>query len=217
MSFTNVAEVRPSLFQSSGPLRPSSAMRNTSPPASVRRRGLELSFPGRMSATRSVPEVVPSLRHSSSPWDRSSAENNRVSPASVSQRGPNKLGKPFTRAVPEGAPSLLQSSHVWVCLPVCTPATKNRVFPAFAISGKQLGPISAAQYRTRVKSFSRTVPAAVPSLLHSSLLPPSAGVKNVVPPTSVKASGLELVGPGRMSFTRDVPDAIPFVLHNSVP
>ena len=65
-------------------------------------------------------------------------------------------------------------------------------------------------------SFTRTVPAAVPSVLHSSDPVPSSAAKKSVPPTLVNPVGLEL--PGRlMSATRTVPLSVPSLLHSSDP
>ena len=67
-------------------------------------------------------------------------------------------------------------------------------------------------------SLTRTVPASVPSLFHSSLpLTPSSAEKNSVPPTAVRSSMSEPEPPGSMSLTRTVPAAVPSLFHSSSP
>ena len=72
----------PSVFHSSRPWVPSSAVKNSVPPTSVRYVGplYSPSSPGSMSLTRTVPASVPSDFHSSRPWVPSSAVKNRVPP-----------------------------------------------------------------------------------------------------------------------------------------
>src|SRR2546425_3238930 len=76
-------------------------------------------------------------------------------------------------------------------------------------------------------SGARTVPAAFPSLFHSSRpaggekrsvspLGPSSAEKNRVPLTLVKLVGNE-PPIGLISFTSTVPPAVPSLLHNSIP
>ena len=64
-------------------------------------------------------------------------------------------------------------------------------------------------------SFTKTVPAAVPSVFHSSLpcVPPLA-VKYVTPLTTTGLFGLELVLV-LMSLTRRVPVAVPSLMYSS--
>ena len=65
-------------------------------------------------------------------------------------------------------------------------------------------------------SLTRTVPAAVPSLFHSSTpCVPSSAAKNSVPFTFVRSLGYELRLPGLMSLTRTVPAAVPSLFHSS--
>src|SRR5262245_24181779 len=72
-------------------------------------------------------------------------------------------------------------------------------------------------------SLTRTVPAAVPSLFHSSWpLVPLEAEKNNVPLTFVSSwtfelEPYELPPPGRMSLTRTVPAAVPLLFHSSSP
>ena len=67
-------------------------------------------------------------------------------------------------------------------------------------------------------SFTRTVPAEVPSDCQSSR--PETGATNAVkysvPPDHTKEFGV-LLEPGAMSFTRTVPAAVRSVFHSSVP
>ena len=64
----------------------------------------------------------------------------------------------------------------------------------------------------------QTVPAAVPSLFHSSTpCVPSSAAKNSVPLTFVRSLGYELALPGLMSLTRTVPAAVPSLFHSSCP
>ena len=67
-------------------------------------------------------------------------------------------------------------------------------------------------------SLTRTVPAAVPSLFHSSSpVEPSSAVKNSVPFTFVRLLGSEPAPLGMMSLTRTVPAAVPSLFHSSTP
>src|SRR6266545_2281941 len=69
-------------------------------------------------------------------------------------------------------------------------------------------------------SFTKTVPASVPSLFHSSNpWVPSSAPKDKVPPTSKIsiAALLAPAAPGLMSFTRTVPALVPSLRHSSSP
>src|SRR5262245_11605068 len=71
-------------------------------------------------------------------------------------------------------------------------------------------------------SFTRVVPAVVPSLFHNSEPAAVTAVKNNVPFTFVRLLGLELLGvepllPVKISLTRTVPAAVPSLFHNSWP
>src|SRR5690606_6711207 len=62
-----------------------------------------------------------------------------------------------------------------------------------------------------------TVPAAVPSVFHSSVpVDPSLALKYSAPLNSLKYAGLELVAPTLMSFTMTVPAAVPSDFHTSM-
>ena len=62
------------------------------------------------------------------------------------------------------------------------------------------------------------MPAAVPSLFHSSRpFVPSLAEKNSVPFTFVRLTGPPELGPGLMSFTSTVPAAVPSLFHSSSP
>ena len=69
-------------------------------------------------------------------------------------------------------------------------------------------------------SLTRTVPAVVPSLAHSSApTEPLSAWKNTRPPSSGRAEGRGTpdAGPGRMSLTSVVPASVPSLVHNSQP
>ena len=67
-------------------------------------------------------------------------------------------------------------------------------------------------------SLTRVVPAAVPSLFHSSVpWLPSSAAKNSVPFTFVRLLGEDEALPALMSLTRTVPAAVPSLFHSSVP
>ena len=77
--FTNtVPAAVPSLFQSSRPLVPSLAAKNSVPLTLVRELGEELLLPLTISFTNTVPSAVPSLFQSSRPFVPSSAVKNSV-------------------------------------------------------------------------------------------------------------------------------------------
>ena len=68
-------------------------------------------------------------------------------------------------------------------------------------------------------SFTIVVPAAVPSVIQTSM--PVVGVNasnNTRPsPVALNALGEEPVAPGTMSRTSEVPAAVPSVIHSSAP
>ena len=67
-------------------------------------------------------------------------------------------------------------------------------------------------------SLTSTVPAAVPSLFHSSLPAASwVALKRQVPLTSVRLRGMALAAPGTMSLTRTVPAGGAVALPQLVP
>src|SRR5215213_4305106 len=67
-------------------------------------------------------------------------------------------------------------------------------------------------------SSTRTVPARVPSDLHSSSpCRPSSAMKNTRSPTTARDDGPLPSPPGQMSLTRTVPALVPSDLHSSVP
>src|SRR5262249_1143546 len=81
----------PSLFHSSHPCVPSSALKNSVPLTFVRWRGPELPLPVLMSLTSTVPASVPSLFHSSCPCLPSSAARNSVPLTLVREMGSELL------------------------------------------------------------------------------------------------------------------------------
>src|SRR5262245_20783293 len=67
-------------------------------------------------------------------------------------------------------------------------------------------------------SFTRSVPASVPSLVQSSVPDPGVDArKNNRLLNTTSPEGLDPPAPGLMSLTRVVPSAVPSVRHNSVP
>ena len=130
MTITVPAPV-PSLFHSSSPCAPSSAVKKRVLPTARRFEGSEESTPGRMSATCTVPARVPLLLQSSVPvivlvLEPSCAVKKSVPLTLVRLLGlelepPGKMS--FTSNVPAVVPSLLHSS---VPVPDCH-ATKKSV------------------------------------------------------------------------------------------
>src|SRR4051812_30038367 len=69
-----------------------------------------------------------------------------------------------------------------------------------------------------LRSLTRAVPAAVPSLAHSSVpWSRSSAAKNSRPPAAVRWRGYDPAGPGPTSLTITVPAAVPSDFHSSVP
>src|SRR5262245_60070145 len=108
----------PSLFHSSKPCTPSSAVKNSVPLTSVRfpihAAGNPPAGPGLMSLTILVPAAVPSLFHSSRPCTPSSAVKNSVPLRLVrndGDKGPEL--SPLTGTVPAAVPSLFHSPTPW--------------------------------------------------------------------------------------------------------
>jgi hypothetical protein len=66
-------------------------------------------------------------------------------------------------------------------------------------------------------SFTRTVPAGVPSVFHNSYPRLFSAAKNTTPSTSVNQQGSLEFGPGAMSFRDTVPAAVPSVFQTSYP
>src|SRR5262245_60999743 len=135
-----------------------------------------------MSLTRVVPAAVPSLFHSSTPRRPSSAAIMSVPLTFVRYLGKGKtllgLGISLTRLVPAVVPSLFHSSRPVVP----SSAVKNSV--PFTVV-RYLGPERESEpVLSGLMSLTREVPAAVPSLFHSSRpCVPSFAVKNSVPLT----------------------------------
>jgi hypothetical protein len=144
-----------------------------------------------MSLTRIVPAAVPSLFHSSTQPARSNALKNRVpfTLTSSSMKIPAKgIGN-----VPASVPSLRQR-------PSNEPlrAVKNSV---------PLATVKLPGYELRgpgTMSLTSVVPAAVPSVFHSSApcSRSSWGTKNSSPPTRVRLTGAESCVATLMSLTR---------------
>src|SRR3954463_2044362 len=173
-----------------------------------------------MFLTRTVPVAVPSEVHSSFPWVPSSALKNSLPPTSVRFEGPypsppRRSGSmSLTRTVPAFVPSEVHSSLPW------TPssAVKNNFPPPSGGQFGPWGPYSSSGALRGLMSLTRTVPAFVPSEVHSSFpWTPSSAVKNNRPPTSVRFEGLLWRPRGSMSLTRTVPAFVPSEVHSSLP
>src|SRR5262249_14158790 len=119
----------------------------------------------------------------------------------------------LTSAVPADVPSVFHSSQP-VVLTYIEPskATKNSVpFTIVNCSGLELA--SPGEM-----FLTRTVPAAVPSLFHSSTpFEPSNALKKRMPLKFVRLVGHEFSVPGAISLTRTVPAAVPSLFHSSSP
>src|SRR5262249_19792556 len=137
-------------------------------PVGARFAGDDEPAPGSMSATIVVPAAVPSLLHSSRPCTPSSALKNRF-PLMLIRSGedPSLPGRmSLTIVVPAAEPSLFQSSPPWI--------------PSFA--AKYSVPLTFVRYEGSLSPLpgygggkgsgwmflTRTVPASVPLLFHSS-------------------------------------------------
>ncbi len=66
-------------------------------------------------------------------------------------------------------------------------------------------------------SSTSTVPAAVPSVFHSSVPVTVKAEKKTVSPTTVSSAGTDEPRPGLMSLTSTVPAAVPSLFHSSEP
>src|ERR1041384_2117705 len=184
MSFTRTVPVTvPSVFHNSTPWTPSSAAKyrallNTLKPDGEELKGTGIPpmnpVPGAMSFTRTVPPSVPSVLHSSRPPTPSSAEKykallNTVKPLGEELApGVGLMLMSFTCTVPPGVPSLFHNSTP------LTPssAEKNQVPLRKANSvgkGVPLAPGKECRVAVVLMSFTRAVPASVPSLFHSSM------------------------------------------------
>ncbi len=125
-------------FQSSRPLVPSSAVKNSVLPTAVSWLGFEEPpADGSMSSTSAVPAAVPSDFHSSEPCVPSSATKYRVLPMGVRSFSPSLPDGSMvsTRTVPAAVPSDFQS---WVA-PASSTYSKNSVPLTSAPSSAALG------------------------------------------------------------------------------
>src|SRR5262247_2887810 len=112
----------------------------------------------------------------------------------------------LTRKVPWSVPSVLHNS-----VP-CRDSTalKNSTFPDLANPEGDRG-VGDDDVTTIV------VPAAVPSLFHSSYAWPLKALNNRRSFSTAKSEGFEPVGPTTISFTRSVPPAVPSLFQSSRP
>jgi hypothetical protein len=167
--------------------------------------------------------VVPSLFHSSLPVMASLARNMRVLPRAVRfmRLPPGVPGAiSCTIVVPAAVPSLFHSAA-----PVMPSlAWKNSVVPTAVSCGTLLA--GTDEVGPTLMSLTSTVPAAVPSVFHSSVpVVPSLAVKNRVSPTILNSVDDEegpekvLIEPplGLRSLKSVVPAAVPSVLQSSIP
>jgi hypothetical protein len=139
-----------------------------------------------------VPPAVPSLRTSAQPCAVSSITKKTFAPTAVRSEayGQEKSGPPgpgsrsTTIAVPPAVPSLRQSSKP--CVP--SSATKYRSEAVGSSSGKLRLPEYSASPASGLTSTTSSVPAFVPSLLHSSQpWTPSLPAKYRAPPNGIRS------------------------------
>ena len=183
-----------------GAVVPSLAVKNRVPFTTRERARARAAAPGLMSFTSTVPASVPSLFHSSLPLLPSSAEKNSV-PFTFDESVGSRAARAREDVLHQhgagvGAVALPQ-------LGAARPRCRRRRRAAF-LGGRErrldVGPMPGRM------SFTRTVPAAVPSLFQS-----TSGVVPVVDREEERAVhvrellGIEESGPGRMSFTNTVP------------
>ena len=132
------------------------------PPTSISKLGFESALPGLMSFTRIVPAKVPSLFHSSSPLTPSVAPkvNGAADIRQIVEAGATGSAADIPDANGAGLGAIAFPKLVAV-----VPGRQPRNIASHSRSSKKRGfePVPAAI------SLTRTVPASVPSLFHSSL------------------------------------------------
>ena len=154
----------PSLFQSSVPLVPSSALKYRVLPTAVKLSGLLSEDPTRMSFTMTVPDSVPSLFQSSDPFKPLFPWKYRVDPRSTLLLEMNPsfsvVLMSLTRTVPPGVPSETQSSRPYSRLLM------------WANNFVGVTPTIQIDVPPTIPSLISSVPTKVPSVLHK-LVPES--------------------------------------------
>src|SRR5690606_16089234 len=154
MSFTNIVPASvPSLFQSSWPLVPLSALKYNTPFTSVNSVGYPEGIPWLISFSSTVPALVPSLFQSSHPFI-SVAGKYKTAFTLTKPLLPVPVTTSLTRKVPASVPSLFQSLLFELKYNSAFTLVKFRRLPL---------PVPG------LISFTNTVPASVPSLFHNSL------------------------------------------------
>ena len=162
------------------------------------------------SRIRAVPASVPSVFHSPLATLK---KRTPLVPSGVKTANGNSGEKSFTSTVPASVPSLFHSVSPVQPPPFSAPKAVKRRVPLR--STRRVGPELAGPGRI---SLTRTVPAAVPSLFHSSL--PVSGwkaLKKSVPLIFRSRATPAEPAPGTMSLTRTVPAAVPSLFHSSLP
>ena len=123
-----------------------------------------------MSFTSRVVSGVPSLTHSSCPWARLVAVKNSRRPAGVSWRttAPGPASTEDTRRVLRASPPVFQSWKPW----------RPSLATKYSASRQAVSSAGMASASPGLRSVTRCVPRAVPSLRHSSRpCSPSVAVK----------------------------------------
>src|SRR6266705_575035 len=228
MSFTSIVPLAvPSVVQSSTPEMPSLARKYSAPLAPslapwktvnplLGKEGTAQLF------TSCVPLLVPSVFQSSTPSlaEKYSAP---LAPSFVPLKTVNPTGAElpapvlmsFTSTVPASVPLVFQSS-----MPVAAPPSARKYSAPLApslIPLKTVKPKGEELPAPVLMSFTRTVPASVPSLFQSSAPElPSLARKYSAPLKTVNPRGVE-PAPGLMFFTHTVPASVPLVFQSSTP
>ena len=191
------------------------AVKNTELPTAVKPEGFESPAVVLMSLTSAVPAATPLDLHSSLPTAGVKAPKKRVPLLLVSDPGKEPSGpgrRSVTRTVPNAVPSERHSSWPWI-----TSLAEKKSVPLTFVREMD-DPSRREPVGPGTMSFTSAVPAAVPSLCHSSgPWVPSSALKKRSPLTLVSSDRYELLGPGLMSFTSAVPAAVPSLCHSSYP
>ena len=177
MSLTRaVPAAVPSLFHSSQPCVPSSAEKNSVPLTFVRSLGSKRAAAGSMSLTRTVPAAVPSLFHSSHPCVPSLAAKNSVPLTFVRLLGGRAVAARVDVLDQGGAGGRAVALPQLAAVRPVVGREEQR-----AVHVRQAGRGTEPWHAAGLMSLTRAVPAAVPSLFHSSCpCVPSSAAKNSV-------------------------------------